>query len=183
MGIRPRDTGWFLTLAVGGLGLLVALMAVATRLATPSELAVIPTEAWPWTSNGVQVDPVSPVSDFRAGDLVVAMDGRSMEQWVESAIPFATGGAVPEAGPTVTFDVLRDGQIELIAFRTHQQRLFAGRVATEVIDGRVMRDFVDPGRELEFCAVATEGAVDLYEDFLREIEGRFIVADHAVDIG
>ncbi|HET9344866.1 MAG TPA: sensor histidine kinase [Candidatus Limnocylindrales bacterium] len=110
MGIRPRDTGWFLTLAVGGLGLLVALMAVATRLATPSELAVIPTEAWPWTSNGVQVDPVSPVSDFRAGDLVVAMDGRSMEQWVESAIPFATGGAVPEAGPTVTFDVLRDGQ-------------------------------------------------------------------------
>jgi signal transduction histidine kinase len=109
VGIRPRDSGWFLTLAVGGVAIFVAALAVVTRLATPSELAVIPTEAWPWTSAGVQVDAVSPESDFHAGDLVVAMDGRSMDAWVESAVPLFGGGPATTGG-TVTFEVIRDGQ-------------------------------------------------------------------------
>jgi len=46
-----------------------------------------------------------------------------------------------------------------------------------------MRNSVDPSRKFELSIVATERAIDLYENFLGEIEGRFVVADHAVDVG
>src|SRR3712207_1803614 len=60
----------------------------------------------------------------------------------------------------------------------------AGRArAAQVVDGGVVRDAVNPRRELELGAVARERAVDLDEDFLRQIERRVVVADHAVDVG
>jgi hypothetical protein len=52
-----------------------------------------------------------------------------------------------------------------------------------VVNGRVVRDAVNPGRELVLGAVATERVVDLDEDLLREVERRVVVADHAVDVG
>src|SRR6185369_4268794 len=61
--------------------------------------------------------------------------------------------------------------------------LFAGGGAAEVVDGRVVGNFVNPGRKLELGAVATERAVNLDEDFLGQVEGRFVIADHAVNVG
>src|ERR1051326_2304444 len=66
---------------------------------------------------------------------------------------------------------------------TDDQRLFARGVTSQMIDSRVVRDFVNPGGELEFLAVAAERAVNLDKDLLSEIEGRLVVADHAVDVG
>ena len=65
MRIHLRDPGWLLTLAVGASALLVTVALITTRLVTPSELAVIPTEAWPWTSDGVRVEPDAAGSPFQ----------------------------------------------------------------------------------------------------------------------
>lgn len=70
---------------------------------------MIPTESWPWATNGVHVTPTSVRSQFRPGDLVVAIDGQPLGAWVGGAM---TGLADhPEAGPgtVVSFDILRDG--------------------------------------------------------------------------
>ena len=56
-------------------------------------------------------------------------------------------------------------------------------LAAQVIDGGVVSDLVNPGGEFEFRAIAAERAVDLDEDFLSQIEGGFVVADHAIDVG
>lgn len=109
---RSRDTGWIFTLVAGGGALIVCAVMIATRLLVPSERAVIPTEAWPWTSEGVGVDPLGPGDPFRAGDVVVAMDGRSIEAWAEDAarLPWTVTGR-PPLGDEVTFDVLRAGTL------------------------------------------------------------------------
>lgn len=110
MRIHLRDPGWLLTLAVGASALLVTVTLITTRLVTPSELAVIPTEAWPWTSDGVRVEPDAAGSPFQPGDLVTALDGRSVGAWVEGAMPLVGGGAIPRLGSVVTFEVVRDGR-------------------------------------------------------------------------
>src|SRR5437667_359478 len=57
----------------------------------------------------------------------------------------------------------------------------ADEVLAQVVDRRVRRDLVEPGRELERGVVALERAVDLDEDLLREVERGLVVADHAED--
>ena len=107
--IKVRDPGWILTAVVGLAALAVALTALVLRFAAPTVDAVIPTEAWPWTSTGVRIEPTSARSAFRSGDLVLAIDGRPMAGWVDG-LPGLGGPANPPIGPAVTVDVLRDGQ-------------------------------------------------------------------------
>ena len=71
----------------GSGALLLSGIMLATRLLVPAERAVIPTEAWPWTTAGVGVEPLPPDSPFLAGDVVVAMDGRSIESWATNWHP------------------------------------------------------------------------------------------------
>ncbi|MBA2720642.1 MAG: hypothetical protein H0U52_15580 [Chloroflexi bacterium] len=108
--IHSRDLGWVLTLLVAGIALLVGAGAIAIRLLGPSELAVIPAEAWPWTADGVEVAATSGRSAFLAGDLVVGMNGRPLASWVEAAMPFASAPDPLAPGAVVTFDVVRDGR-------------------------------------------------------------------------
>jgi signal transduction histidine kinase len=110
VAIHRRDPGWILTLLFGGGALLVAALAVTLRLGAPSELAVIPTEAWPWSATGVAVNPTTDGSALHRGDVVVAMDGRSMEDWVEGWLPLAAAGPNPALASPVEFSVLRDGR-------------------------------------------------------------------------
>jgi hypothetical protein len=51
-----------------------------------------------------------------------------------------------------------------------------------VIDRRIMRDPVKPGREFVIGAVAGKRIVDFDEDFLRDVERRFIVAQHSENV-
>ncbi len=111
MGIKIRDPGWVLTVGVGIAALGVAAIPLATRIALPSEDAVIRTESWAWTSDGVRVEAGSPDSPFRSGDLVLAIDGRPLAAWVDDAL---AGRATGPFGDRVTFDIVRDGRLETL---------------------------------------------------------------------
>ena len=86
MRIPFRDPGWIATVVAGSTALGLAAAILLLRLLGPSELAVIPTEAWPWSSESVGVDGVGFDTQFRAGDRVVGMDGVPMDTWVSWAI-------------------------------------------------------------------------------------------------
>ncbi len=87
----------------------MAILAVVTRLAGPSEQAVIPSETWAWTSAGVEVARTTARSPFQVGDVVVAMDGRPLAAWIEAATRLESDPGV-RPGSIVTFDVVRAGQ-------------------------------------------------------------------------
>ena len=110
MSIKPRDPGWLLTVTVAALALFVAGSSLVMRLTTPSELAIIRTELWGWTSDGVRVDPTSTGSAFEPGDVVTAMNGRPLVEWADGDVPFAASAPNPAIGTTVVFDVHRNGQ-------------------------------------------------------------------------
>lgn len=105
-----RDHSWAVTIAAGGTALLLAVAILVMRLSGPTELAVIPTQAWPWTSHGVGVEPTAVGSQFRVGDVVVAMDGTSMETWVQSPLRPPWEPHPAPLGEVVRFDVVRDGE-------------------------------------------------------------------------
>jgi len=104
-----RDPGWAATVALGGVALGLAVTMFLLRVLGPSELAVIPTEAWPWDSESVGVHGIGADSQFRAGDRVAAMDGIPMAAWVEWAIGPPWQRPPATLGDVVAFEVLRDG--------------------------------------------------------------------------
>jgi signal transduction histidine kinase len=110
---RHRDPGWILTLLAGSGALLLCAIMLGTRIVVPSERAVIPTEAWPWTPAGVGVEPLPPESPFLAGDVVLAMNGRSIESWATAAmLPWTAPPSDDRGlGDRVTFDVRRSGDV------------------------------------------------------------------------
>ena len=55
---RQRDRTWALTLLVCGAALAATGTMLVSRFILPSEGALIPTESWPWTSDGVGVVPI-----------------------------------------------------------------------------------------------------------------------------
>jgi len=109
---RPRDPGWILTLLAAGGALSLSAVLLGTRLLVPGELATIRTEAWPWTSSGVVVEPLFGRGPFHAGDVVVGIEGRPVEAWASEAFrpPWVPELERPRLGDVVSFDVVRDGQ-------------------------------------------------------------------------
>ena len=105
-----RDRAWILTLLVCGAALAATATMLVSRFILPSEGALIPTESWPWTSDGVGVVPIAADSAFRPGDVVVAIDGRPLVDWANDALRppwFLAPGPLP---PTIEVDIRRDGQ-------------------------------------------------------------------------
>jgi signal transduction histidine kinase len=117
MRLRARDTSWILTLLAVGGALTVTLILAGTRLLVPSEQADIPSSAWIWQHEGVQVEPLGPNEPFRHGDVVVAMNGVPLEAWAADAfrLPWTPRAITPDAAPNlramVQFVVRRDGQL------------------------------------------------------------------------
>jgi signal transduction histidine kinase len=117
---RVRDTAWILTLLAVGGALVVTLILTGTRVLVPSEQAVIRSQNWVWTHDGVAIDPVDPNGPFRAGDVVVAMNHVPLETWAADAfrLPWLPRETPPEAAPdlhdTVRFDVRRGGGVVAI---------------------------------------------------------------------
>jgi len=58
----------------------------------------------------------------------------------------------------------------LVALVSHHERLFASGVASQVVDGRVVRDFVNPGGEFELVAIAVEGFDGSFEELVRRYQ-------------
>src|SRR5205085_441199 len=73
-------------------------------------------------------------------------------------------------------------QIVGFAVRLCDERRIAHRMASKMINGSVMRDLINPRGEFELRAIAIERVVDFDENFLRKIEGGFVIADHAINI-
>jgi signal transduction histidine kinase len=109
---RPHDLGWILTLLAAGSALGLSAILLGTRLLVPAETATIRTEAWSWTSNGVAVEPILGRGPFRAGDVVVAIEGRPVEAWATEAFrpPWIAETPHPRLGEVVAFEVIRGGQ-------------------------------------------------------------------------
>jgi len=105
-----RDPAWLAVVLVCAAALLSIATMVATRLLVPAENAIVPTEAWPWTADGVGVRPITAGSPFVVGDVVVAIDGRSMADWAARALAPPWFLEPPEPlGSTIAVQVLRDG--------------------------------------------------------------------------
>jgi signal transduction histidine kinase len=126
--IHLRDPGAAATVVAGGTALFLAGAILVLRLVGPTEQAIIPTQAWPWTSTGVGVDPTGFDSRFRPGDIVVAMDGVPMETWVATRIGLPWEPRPAELGDVVRFEILRGGsplaiEVQLTGFPVER---FAG---------------------------------------------------------
>jgi hypothetical protein len=112
-----HDPPWILTLLAVGGALAVTVILTGTRLLVPSEQAVISSSDWPWTHDGVGVEPVVPGGPFRSGDVVLAMNGVPLGTWAADAfrLPWTAAATPPDAAPnarnSVQFDVRRDGAI------------------------------------------------------------------------
>ena len=109
MRIPFRDPGWVATIVTGCVALVLAATMLLLRVLGTSELAVIPTEAWPWSSESVGVDGIGFDTSFRPGDRVAAMDGIPMSTWVSEALRPPWQPPSTTVGDVVTFDVIRDG--------------------------------------------------------------------------
>jgi signal transduction histidine kinase len=96
-----------LTVAAAIVALTIGLAFLWLRATLPSEPAVVSSDDWPWIAEGVAVRPIGD-SPFRAGDVVVAIDGRSLEAWAEGAASARSGRTGPLPA-VMTFDVVRDG--------------------------------------------------------------------------
>jgi signal transduction histidine kinase len=111
----PRESSQVLTLLVCVAALAATAVMVASRLALPSDGMLIPTDSWPWTTDGVGVRPLSADSPIHAGDIVVSIDGRPLADWAGEAVLPPWGLAAQTLGQAVDVGVRRDGQLLDIA--------------------------------------------------------------------
>lgn len=106
-----RNGAWA-TLALTAALLAAGVGFACVRIALPSEPAVISSDAWPWTSQGVQVLALGANSPFRDGDVITAMGGRPLEAQADALLARAPRAPLPG---TLGFDVQRDGATQHIS--------------------------------------------------------------------
>jgi signal transduction histidine kinase len=110
-----RDPGWVATIVTGCVALALAATMLVLRVFGTSELAVIPTESWPWSSESVGVDGVGFDTQFRPGDRVAGMDGVPMTTWVSQALRPPWQAPPATIGDVVTFEIVRDGSTTTVS--------------------------------------------------------------------
>ena len=96
-------------IAIGVLSIAGVFMLL--RLATPFDGAWLEPAQPVWKTNGVIVKlPEDQPDGLQDGDLVVAIDGRSLESWAQTI--FQAGGSRPDwqFGQKIVYTVIRDGQ-------------------------------------------------------------------------
>ena len=105
---RPvRRTGIWLFVA---LSYLVSAAFVAWRFVGPSDGAPIPFYSDAWTTVGVHANPVQPTSvGLQPGDLVLAVNGRSVSDWLADSINPFVARAPSQIGTTLVYTVDRQG--------------------------------------------------------------------------
>jgi signal transduction histidine kinase len=102
-----RDLSRTLTILVGGAALVVTATMALSRFLIPSDGLLIPTDRWPWTSDGVAVRPLTAASPIRDGDVVVSLDGRPVADWAADALQPPWFLAPGPVGATVDVGIRR----------------------------------------------------------------------------
>ena len=108
--MRRRDRVRHLAtwLALAG-SILVGLLFVWIRATTPSDGARISFYGDAWTSAGVQIDPIdAPAAGLASGDLIVAVDGQSVDAWL--GISTDRSAPRPDPGVAMPYTVVTDGE-------------------------------------------------------------------------
>ncbi len=112
---RARASWGALTVAIVTVAVAILVLFVTVRAVSPAEQAHVSIDQWDWTADGVAVQGDASVAtppDRRLldGDIVTAIDGRSLESWATDALdPTRTGPAAAPGGGPLRIDVLRAG--------------------------------------------------------------------------
>jgi signal transduction histidine kinase len=91
-----------------GAALAAAMASVVLRATVPSDGARVAFYGDAWSPLGILIDPIdAPAAGLAAGDIVVAVDGASMETWLRDV----ASGTVPnpDATDVIPYRVARDG--------------------------------------------------------------------------
>lgn len=120
-------------IAVSLIAVGLAVTFVVLRLTTPGDGARLDPGHDVWRANGVVVTPLEPRADgLRAGDVVMAIEGRSMESWTQALFaPFDphTPRMAAHMGQHVTYTVLRAGELTQVDVTLGPYPLWANLVA------------------------------------------------------
>jgi signal transduction histidine kinase len=97
-----------------GSAILASASFLWIRATTPSDGARIAFYGDAWSDTGIRIDPIDPpAAGLAAGDLIVAVDDRSMESWLGVA---ADPGTVrPTAARPLPYDLIRDEASDAVA--------------------------------------------------------------------
>jgi signal transduction histidine kinase len=107
---------------LAGISLLASLAFVGMRLLGPSDDAAIGFYDGAWAHDGVRIEASGePRSNLRSGDVVVAVSGRPLAEWLGAAWnPDLDRRAIAE-GTAVAYTVRRDGALEEVPVTLRQQ--------------------------------------------------------------
>lgn len=109
----PPNAGGVATVVVTVLAAISLGSFLWLRVTDPTEGATVPSDAWHWTPAGAIVEPVGTDSPFDAGDEVVALAGRPMNEWADRTF---AGQTDPKAiTDPLPVHVIRDGTEVAIA--------------------------------------------------------------------
>ena len=104
---RRGRAGSVLTLGAAAAVLAVGLAFTWLRVAVPAEPARISSDAWPWTSQGVEVIPVGVAGPFREGDVVTAIAETPIAGLLGSLLAPSPLQPMPSR---LGFDIVRAGE-------------------------------------------------------------------------
>ena len=110
--MKPLERASLSVLLVAGVAISLAAGFLWLHLATPFDGVRLQPGAQVWQPNGVVVTPLGEQADgLRASDLVVAVDGRSMQAWAQMLFQISAQRPRWQVGQTVTYTVQRNGQL------------------------------------------------------------------------
>ncbi len=108
MGARSSRIRRVATWGALAASLAAGMLFVVVRVATPSDGARVSFYGDAWSPAGILIAPIDhPAPGLEDGDLVVSVDGRSMNAWLHSALDPSV--ARPSTGQPIPYGVVRDG--------------------------------------------------------------------------
>jgi signal transduction histidine kinase len=111
-GMKPLERSSLYVLLVAGVAISLAAGFLWLHLATPFDGVRLQPGAQVWQPNGVVVTPLREQADgLHAGDLVVAVDGRSMESWAQMIFQAKASRPQWRIDETVTYTIERNGRL------------------------------------------------------------------------
>jgi hypothetical protein len=104
---RP-DRGLQIAILLGTTSLVLTGIFVWFRLTSPSDGARFIYSVFAWKSEGVEVTPVGNSTDnLKDGDIIIAIDDRPMESWIEDVLRPRTWGGKSRLEQEVDYTILR----------------------------------------------------------------------------